>query len=1411
MTKASSRATALTPGSDVGDASAAGATTIPELMWQQSTALRDRPFLQVWSQQEGVVLTLSFAEFAARVAQAEVALRAQGVQPLERVGMLCHPSAQFFTYALAVLSCGACCVVLNWRQPQEPLVEMSHRAECSHIVAAPPFEEAARLICKSLSLRGVLWLLPPSRSLLEDEAVLPALDGENAPPTRPFSDAKIRHEPTLRPDALAFIMFTSGSTATPKGVPLTHGGLVWLCHQRLAATPDAFSAPHAGTLSLLPNFHVIGLTNNFLFCLFAGVRCAVDREASTTTLTPRRLLAACAALRPSVLDTVPWLAEELIALADRDEAVPGFGASRAVEVLSRLDMIIAGGAPLNSAKLLPLLRKHGVTLWPHYGQTELGGPALMGGLHGSLSAMRPLGVEDGVCVELQGEDGMPSKEQGELVLLGYRSATASYLAGSGGRPLAPPGATTAERFHTGDIFKYVRGGGLDQAEGAAGSTWVEHVCRKDDLLLHSTGEMTNPLPIEAMLNAACIREVAALCVVGQAQPYPFAVVELRDGANPSAARPLVMAAVAAANRQLAVPSRVQHIMYAETPLPMSVKGNVIRGEVERRYAGRMTQLVQADKQAVAQADGYEHDKGGERSSLLDETDRVEEAPSSINLLRAEPAGPTPPMSARAVAVQAARGHMQFLAMMHVMLLHNEPLWGGVRGGIGECRPPCSMLVAWVSDVIYPVAMPTFFALAVLNERRRATKQAVTRLVTLLLLALVFFYVVPPAAERLVAKVHGRLKYVHHYQWFLVLMLLFGCVDLLARLAGVPGWALGSASLAVHFICVGNNCPWPLLRNPLTITENNPMLSYEASGAFPTFAQWVVPTCPFYFLLPRLLPDDFPTSLPGGDLLPGRRSLVAAFWQIAFAAVVGMHALAPPDSGRRLNKDVSPWFLAYGCPEELWDWNARVSCDLGWSASAAAHDALHMLAIAVAVVGFGAVCSLLPRTWLSEAGQASLVVYLVHVPLAPLVQGPCETLRATFPDPSALGRGVAVLVWLAILQVVLARCLSQRGIAAAVVVLALLEGDLMHGSGLAAVMSKRQQSSGRKDGHSAGGGHVIFESQNSSRKRRASAAQSRRTLPWRPPTTTKSARRHASDPANADGSSCTGPRTLVVFLGRVEMWRHTWPSQLALLDGLCWKSIGCLAPVTVPANRLSARMSPESELPPRHQLHLIDLRFQPMRKWHEDDDVNEVCPASSANDKLKTQRVLQKGCLLYRLSSCTEMVLERVARDLPAVVVYLRPDLHFFSSPSVTTAPLGPSLPDKAYFQALVRRASATPQNIARVFARMRCGQNATLQDHPSGLCKRPMGPRCPDARFTIDDQMAILSPAAVPLYFRHSYPPALSTQRSGTCPPSEGWAEGRLTDTLLSSDIQIKFIKNLPGLHAVLHKTFRARWPSTTR
>ena len=96
----------------------ATARSIPELVRLQATALGEKPFLQVWAESEGIVLTLSFAGFAARVRCAEAALRGLGVAPGERVGMLSHPSVQFFAYALGALGCGATCVALNWRQPQ---------------------------------------------------------------------------------------------------------------------------------------------------------------------------------------------------------------------------------------------------------------------------------------------------------------------------------------------------------------------------------------------------------------------------------------------------------------------------------------------------------------------------------------------------------------------------------------------------------------------------------------------------------------------------------------------------------------------------------------------------------------------------------------------------------------------------------------------------------------------------------------------------------------------------------------------------------------------------------------------------------------------------------------------------------------------------------------------------------------------------------------------------------------------------------------------------------------------------------------------------------------------------------------------------------------------------------------------
>jgi acyl-coenzyme A synthetase/AMP-(fatty) acid ligase len=185
-------------------------------------------------------------------------------------------------------------------------------------------------------------------------------------------------------DSLALIMFTSGSTSTPKPVPFTHGQLLWsLEHnqQQVLRFQEALSAPGAGTLSFLPNFHVIGFLNNFTSNIFWGLRCAVLQDVGSTMLTPQVLLEACPDLRPTLIDSVPVMVEGLFRQLDR-----GHVTAEQRTTLERVAAIMAGGCQLNEGLLAPLAQKHGVQLRTHYGQTEAGGGTPMfGGIEGAPS------------------------------------------------------------------------------------------------------------------------------------------------------------------------------------------------------------------------------------------------------------------------------------------------------------------------------------------------------------------------------------------------------------------------------------------------------------------------------------------------------------------------------------------------------------------------------------------------------------------------------------------------------------------------------------------------------------------------------------------------------------------------------------------------------------------------------------------------------------------------------------------------------------------------------------------------------------------------------------------------------------------------------------------------------------------
>jgi acyl-CoA synthetase (AMP-forming)/AMP-acid ligase II len=82
----------------------------------------------------------------------------------------------------------------------------------------------------------------------------------------PASGAEF-HDRSIDPDALAFLQYTSGSTAEPRGVMVTHANLF---HNLADSQTEAGHGPASASVSWLPVIHDMGLIQGVLQPAFSG-------------------------------------------------------------------------------------------------------------------------------------------------------------------------------------------------------------------------------------------------------------------------------------------------------------------------------------------------------------------------------------------------------------------------------------------------------------------------------------------------------------------------------------------------------------------------------------------------------------------------------------------------------------------------------------------------------------------------------------------------------------------------------------------------------------------------------------------------------------------------------------------------------------------------------------------------------------------------------------------------------------------------------------------------------------------------------------------------------------------------------------------------------------------------------------
>lgn len=227
-------------------AAASPATDVFEAFRRSAAVFGDKPALQI--RRDGRWIRYTYDEVLRATGTIAKRFTERGLKPGDRVALSAENGPEWGLAYLAIMRCGMTGVPLD---PQLPPGEAWNAARFA----------GAKLLCAG---RGTHESLRKGR-LPTDVEVVTLADGFIPPPAASRDPAP---DPVrVDPDAIASILFTSGTTLTPKAVPLTHRNLLTNASALLSVHRIG---PCDELLSVLPLYHVFEFTGGFLVPLSAG-------------------------------------------------------------------------------------------------------------------------------------------------------------------------------------------------------------------------------------------------------------------------------------------------------------------------------------------------------------------------------------------------------------------------------------------------------------------------------------------------------------------------------------------------------------------------------------------------------------------------------------------------------------------------------------------------------------------------------------------------------------------------------------------------------------------------------------------------------------------------------------------------------------------------------------------------------------------------------------------------------------------------------------------------------------------------------------------------------------------------------------------------------------------------------------
>ncbi|KAL1671541.1 hypothetical protein EV122DRAFT_295427 [Schizophyllum commune] len=368
-------------------------------------------------------------------------------------------------------------------------------------------------------------------------------------------------------------LHSSGSTGFPKAIGHTHASIAgW---SRLAMMRDGHRSKKRFRLAthMLPAFHTIGICVHLMTPMHSGSEVALYPPLVKTPTdvppppTPDSRLEGAQACGCTGLISVPAYIHQW---AENPSAV---------EYLKTLQVLMYGGGPVSDG-IGDNLSAAGVKLRSVYGATEFGAPTHIFPTHEE-------DWKEWCWSEFDREACLVWEDQGD--------GTKELIIPAGNGHWHQPAAQNMEDrpgYATNDLF----------IRHPTNSYLRKVIGRKDDVIVHSTGEKTVPAPIEGAIVTSPLVRTAIMFGRGKdeagvlVEPALTNQVDVDDDLQVAALRDAIWPTVEEANRGAPAYSRIFKELILVTrpdkPLPRTEKGTVMRKLALRAYNDEIKKIYE---------------------------------------------------------------------------------------------------------------------------------------------------------------------------------------------------------------------------------------------------------------------------------------------------------------------------------------------------------------------------------------------------------------------------------------------------------------------------------------------------------------------------------------------------------------------------------------------------------------------------------------------------------------------------------------------------------------------------------------------------------------------------------------------------------------------------------------------------